>query len=148
MAAITSLLLAGAFAGCTSIVPAAAPTAPPAVLLVREASGGLCVSGTECRSVITVKTDGAWLAIDGGAHTDGVLQDGMLALLQQAIATTRLAEAPAFTGTCPVAYDGQEVTYRWTSAGVARTAASCTVEFDPADPLVLAGERLADETRG
>lgn len=146
MAAITSLLLAGVFAGCTTSVPASAPTSPPTVLLVRESSGGLCVSGTECRSVITVRTDGAWLAIGGGTRKEGTLGEGVLALLQEAVAATGLAEAPAFTGTCPVAYDGQEVTYRWTSAGAPRTAASCTVTFDPADPLVLAGERLVDET--
>jgi hypothetical protein len=44
--------------------------------------------------------------------------------------------AVPFTGECPIAFDGQELTYTFHPAGRAPvTIASCEVAIDPADPL-------------
>ena len=43
-----------------------------------------------------------------------------------------------FTGTCPVAYDGQETIYTFATASGAERIASCEVVVDPAAPLFVA----------
>ena len=75
---------------------------------------------------------------------DGHLFAADLTGLTDAVETTGLASAPPVTEVCPLAYDGQEIRYNWTAAGAAHEAASCEVAFDPADPLVVAGEALAE----
>ena len=43
-----------------------------------------------------------------------------------------------FTGTCPIAYDGQETIYTFTTASGAVRIASCEVVVDPVAPLFVA----------
>ena len=43
-----------------------------------------------------------------------------------------------FTGTCPVAFDGQETIYTFATPSGAVRIASCEVEVDPSDPLFVA----------
>jgi hypothetical protein len=141
-------LLALLLTGCAAVpaAPAAPPSPEPVVLLVKvEARGGLCVTGTTCESSITVLSDGAWTRVVNGARQTGTLTGGRVAQLADAVDRTELADAPAFTGTCPVAYDGQEQLISWLAEGKQITVASCEQEFDPADPLVAAAAELSAE---
>lgn len=141
---IPALLLTG----CAGIpaVPAGPPSPEPVVLLLKaEARGGLCVTGSMCESQITVMSDGAWTRTGGDAARSGVLPASRVAALAEAVRRTGLASAPPFTGTCPIAYDGQEQVLTWLQDGAPVTAASCEREFDPGDPLVVAAADLSAE---
>ena len=94
------------------------PRADVAIEFVLERSGGLCPSpdggGAVCRLTVVVTDHGAWNA--GGSPPPGT-GDGSLPVGS----ASRLAAifdggwealtAQRFTGTCPTAYDGQEVSY-------------------------------------
>ena len=43
--------------------------------------------------------------------------------------------AHPFTGTCPVAFDGQEVVYEFTTSDGVERIESCVTEVDPRHPL-------------
>lgn len=142
------VILALLLTGCSAIpaVPAASPIPEPVVLLVKaETRGGLCLAGTTCESSITVMSDGAWAHVVNDAERTGTLPDGRVAALTDAVKRTGLAAAPPFTGTCPIAYDGQEQVLTWLQDGKPVTVASCEQEYDPSDPLVIAAAELAAE---
>ncbi len=138
------LAIVVALAGCTSLTPAA-PAAPPSPVLLaaREAMGGLCRVDAPCGHTLTVLTDGSWELQAFEGRKEGVLTPDRLARLVDAAADTGLAAAPAFTGTCPLAYDGEEVTYRWRDGDRIREVGSCEREVDPADPLAAVLDDLA-----
>jgi len=142
------VLLGLLFTGCAAIpaVPAASPEPEPVVLLVKaDTRGGLCATGSTCESSIIVMTDGTWTHVDDGAERTGWLSGDRVATLADAVERTALAAAPPFTGTCPIAYDGQEQVLTWRREGRTLTVASCERAFDPTDPLVLAAAELYAE---
>lgn len=142
------LLLALLLTGCAAIPaePAAPPSPEPVVLLVKaETRGGLCQTGTTCESSITVLSDGAWTQVVNDVERTGALPIARIAALADAVERTQLAAAPPFTGTCPIAFDGQEQVLTWLEDGKPVTIASCEREFDPADPLVVAATQLFAE---
>ena len=75
------------------------------------------------------------------AREKGTLTTRQLRQLRAAVAGTRLSSSTPFTGTCPTAYDGTEVTYGWRAGDAWRHVSSCERVTPPADPLVrfLAG---------
>ena len=94
------------------------------------------MSGT-CGSIVVLDTDGRVRAAGDSPSDLGTVPAGDVAGLTELIAATDFAalRAHPFTGTCPVAFDGQEVVYEFTtSAGVERIA-SCETEVDPEHPL-------------
>ncbi len=131
----------------TSIVPstAAQPTnasAAPTLLSVKL-SGGFCQYG-QCWAVREIAEDGSYVAADGtGAQTSGTLDPALLAELKAQIAQADFAQIKAqpFTGTCPIAYDGQEATYTFHTAGGEETFSNCEVGIDSASPLFVAVEQ-------
>ncbi len=143
------VILAVVLSGCAAVpaVPAAGPPSPqPVVLLVKaERRGGLCVSGSMCESSITVRTDGTYTWRGNADGRSGTLSPDRFEALAAAVEQTGLASAPPFTGTCPVAYDGQEQVLTWLVDGEPVSSASCERVFDPADPLVVAAEELYAE---
>jgi hypothetical protein len=59
--------------------------------------------------------------------------------------TTEIAQADflalksrPFTGTCPIAFDGQETIYTFATASGSERIATCEVDVDPAAPLFVA----------
>lgn len=98
-----------------------------------------------CESVFTVLSDGSWTRVPvvDGVASSGVLSAGQVDSLVRGIRLTGLRSAPRFTGTCPMAYDGQEMVYAWTDPGSGRDVSygSCQVVVSESDPLVAA---LAD----
>ena len=106
-------------------------------LLTIRTEGGMCVNGG-CWSEKQIKADGSFTAADNtGAQTTGTLGAATVAELTQQIAATDFEQLKAkpFTGTCPVAFDGQEYIYTFQTAGGPQTLASCTVEIDENSPL-------------
>ena len=112
--------LVGALAGAAS---ASSDSSAPIVTVTRH--GGLCVSGSECRTTFRVGDE----VVTGKGYRARVLKPGERAALLRAIAKLDAAylKAHPFKGTCPIAYDGQESTYRF--RGFPRSVASCTYDL-------------------
>lgn len=106
-------------------------------LLTIRAEGGHCVNGG-CWSEKQIKADGAFTAADStGAQTTGTLDAAAVAELTQQIAATDFEQIKAqpFTGTCPIAFDGQELIYTFQTLSGPQTIASCKVGIDENSPL-------------
>ena len=102
-----------------------------------RADGGMCMNGG-CWSEKEIKADGSYTAVDHtGAQTSGTLDADAVAELTQQIAATDFEQIKAqpFTGTCPLAFDGQEFTYTFQTLSGPQTLASCTVAIDEESPL-------------
>lgn len=110
-----------------------------AVLAGRNYAGGLCPDGP-CSSTFTVLVDGSWEGTSSaGAVARGSVPTTVLSTLASATAATGLLSAPDFTGTCPTAFDGTEVTYTWTSPdGSVHEVSACDRQIPDDDPLVTA----------
>ena len=97
----------------------------------------MCINGG-CWSEKQIKADGSFTAADStGAQTNGTLGADKVAELTQQIAATDFEQVKAqpFTGTCPIAFDGQEYTYTFQTLSGPQTIASCTVAIDENSPL-------------
>jgi len=120
----------------STLEPSATPGRP---LVTVETRGGMCAQGA-CDSTIAIEVDGRIHAIAPAPAELGTVPGRALEAL-----TTEIAQAdfPAlkshpFTDTCPIAYDGQETIYTFTTTSAAQRIASCEVVVDPAAPLFLA----------
>lgn len=106
------------------------------VLLTIRAEGGNCIGG--CWSEKTIKANGSYTAADvTGAQKNGTLDAETVAELTQLIAAADFEQIKAqpFTGTCPIAFDGQELIYTFQTTSGPQTIASCKVGIDENDPL-------------
>ncbi len=114
--------------------PAVNPTDP---LMSIHAEGGLCVYGGCSRDTVILQ-NGTIIVNDGsGTATTQTLSAEALAQLKQAIDTADFAaiQSKQFTGTCPIAYDGQEYTFTFYQAGVKYVLDSCKVALDMSSPM-------------
>jgi hypothetical protein len=150
-AVLGAILVATVTAGCNllpglagSPAPTASPgpsaTAAPAGPLVSvEIRGGMCIDGA-CGATVVLDTDGrvrtaAKPPIDLGTVPEEDVS-GLAALIE---ATDFAAiRANPFTGTCPIAYDGQEVVYEFTTSDGVERIESCVTEVNPRHPLFAA----------
>lgn len=108
-----------------------------APILTIRTRGGMCVNG-ECSSEKQINADGSFTAADStGAQTHGTLDPAKVAELTQQIADADFAQIKAqpFTGTCPIAYDGQEYIYTFHTMSGPQTIESCAVGIDENSPL-------------
>lgn len=114
--------------------------APALVTVTRH--GGLCVSGSECRSVLRI-TDSSIVA---AGYVTRPLARAERAALLTAIARLDLAalRRHPFTGTCPTASDGTESVYRF--RGFAYPLAACTYDLRGVAAVQLT-ERLLSTLR-
>jgi hypothetical protein len=115
-------------------------------LLTIRAEGGMCVDGP-CWSEKQINADGSYTATDNtGAQSNGTLNAAQIAELTQQIAAADFdaIKAQPFTGTCPIAYDGQEYIYTFHTLSGPQTIASCTVGIDENSPLFLNIAALVD----
>ena len=111
-------------------------------LVTVEAHGGHCIGG-ECRSTITIGRDGRVTGERGGKTLDGRLTDALLQPLAGAVDATDFVAITAvpFDGVCPIAFDGQELTYTFHPVGrAAVTFSNCEVSVDSMHPLFRALE--------
>jgi hypothetical protein len=93
------------------------------------AHGGLCATGSECQSTTILTGDGQYLL--NGKLVDTVSAQNVLKL-QAAMKNTDFGalRKNTFTGTCPIAYDGQEVIYTFYLENKTEVISSCQVEID------------------
>ena len=106
-------------AGCTA--ESAGAAAKPPVLVTVSARGGLCPPSM-CHWGATITTT----TISATGHKPRRLTVPERRALLLAITELHPASLPPFTGTCPVAYDGQELSYVFRGKRVLR---SCTYDL-------------------
>jgi hypothetical protein len=128
-------LLALLAAGCVLDQPPAAD----GPLVTVEATGGMCRAGT-CRSVIAIELDGRVHQTEPEESDIHQVTAESIDVLQTAIDITdfEAIRSRPFLGTCPTAFDGQELVYTIATPHGAERIASCDVEVDPQAPLFVA----------
>ena len=130
------LLVIGAFAaGCAFVQPAA----QDGPLVTVEATGGHCLEGT-CRSVVAIEADGRVHQTEPAQMEIHQVTTASIDVLRAAIGTTdfEAIRSRPFLGTCPTAFDGQELVYTVETAHGQERIATCDVEVDPQAPLFTA----------
>lgn len=143
---LTALVSACATEGRPVVANASSsPIASDAILLSVKAVGGLCPNG-ECESTTIVHRDGHFsIRVGRDAPRNGQVPLEAVDRLAAEIARAdfpRIKSVP-FTGTCPVAYDGQELIYTFPTAAIGeQEIASCKVQIDTASPLFQAVEAV------
>jgi hypothetical protein len=150
-----AVAVAVAVAGAVGCSPGGArgdppPTSGPAVLAVMTSVGGRCTYGP-CLDSFSVADDGAWRHAENGVVVaEGRLPADDVVLLARAVERSAVVSGalPAFTGTCPTAVDGSEVTYEFTVRNVVHRAATCERRISADDPGVRALTGLRDRWAG
>jgi hypothetical protein len=147
VAAILAILLSACSGAASSpgssTGPSEAPTASPSVavgpLVSLETQGGHCLQGA-CGGTVVIEADGRVHTAAPESKDLGTLSDVLLEAL-----TTEIAQADfeaiksrPFTDTCPVAFDGLELIYTFTTPNGPEKIDSCQVIVDPAHPLFAA----------
>jgi hypothetical protein len=125
----------GSPSGSPATNDTAGNSAKPVVTI--RAEGGHCINGS-CWSEKQINEDGSYIAKDGtGANQTGTLNVAAVSELAELVATANFEEIKAqpFTGTCPIAFDGQEMTYIFHTANGDQTIAGCKVAIDPSLPI-------------
>lgn len=148
--AIALLVLALSATGCgagslqptttATPTPTLTPTPTPVgVILTVETRGGRCVDGP-CGETFFVERDGLVHQAAKQPNEIGIVPPAELAALDEAIRTTDFAalKSHRFTGTCPTAYDGQELVFEFHAPGGVERIASCEVNVDFGEPLFVA----------
>jgi hypothetical protein len=101
--------------------------------------GGECPDGA-CGSATVIARDGQVHTVEPVAADLGEVPPAILTALDAAIKTADFdaIRAVAFTGECPVNFDGQEVIYEFAAPSGVERIASCETEVDPDHPLFTA----------
>lgn len=128
-------LLVIALAVAASSAGAAGAASKPQLLVSVSASGGLCPTGV-CRSGARITTT----TINAEGHRSRRLTLSERRALTLAIARLEPASLPPFAGTCPIAYDGQELTYRFRGK---RALRSCIYDLRRVRAVQLVDRLLA-----
>jgi hypothetical protein len=137
---VAASLLAGCAAQASPAVVSPTPSSTHAGPLVTvETRGGECPDGA-CGSTIVIEADGRVHATAPTAAELGSLPGVTLEGLATEISKTDFGtlKSRPFTGTCPVAFDGQETIYTFETPSGAERIASCEVEVDPSAPVFIA----------
>ena len=119
--------------------PEPLPTPEPFPLLSIETKGGECPSGL-CTRLVNVEGDGRLHEVIPKDQVIGRAPPALVDALQVEIerANYRLILSQPFTGTCPTAYDGQQLIYTFHVSTGDRTVDTCKVAIDPNHPLFVA----------
>lgn len=131
--------LVSALLGCSpnaiaSVLPVAAGP-----LVTMTTRGGECPEGM-CGSAVVLERDGRVHRLAPDPAELGIVPPNALAALDTLVRTTNFdaIRARPFTGTCPMAYDGQEVIFEFGAPGGIERIASCETEIDVDPPLFAA----------
>ena len=139
--------------------PEPLPTPEPFPLLSIETKGGECPSGL-CTRLVNVEGDGRLHEVIPKDQVIGRAPPALVDALQVEIerADYRLILSQPFTGTCPTAYDGQQLIYTFHVSTGDRTVDTCKVAIDPDRSALRRGQRghpgrrrltgLSERTRG
>lgn len=127
--ALALLVVAWLVASCDTMPGLPADLLPAGEpLLTVESSGGLCADGP-CFARTTVLADGAIVRPDGGR--DRIEAQDWEAIVRSIETTDWDAVlAVPFQGTCPTAFDGQELTWRIRTPSGPVVVADCTTAVD------------------
>jgi hypothetical protein len=115
-------------------------TAPAATVLVEfTAVGGFCAP-PGCDRGATIRSDGTWVTTQRGVPAEGRLDAAATAALTDRIRRQvgTLATLKPSPGVCPVAYDGQNLTYSFHVGPKVVTVTNCAP--DPRDSKVVPGD--------
>jgi hypothetical protein len=139
---LVALVAAVALGGCGGSSSATFATSAPAAarpLVVVETRGGECPRAA-CGSTVIIESGGRVHSTAPTPAELGSVPESILDGLATEIARTDFEELKShpFTGTCPVAYDGQETVYTFSTSSGHERIASCEVQIDPSDPLFVA----------
>jgi hypothetical protein len=119
--------------------PSPAPSQVAGPIVIVETTGGECLQGA-CGSTIAIEADGRVHATAPAPAELGAVSaitlEGLGTEIEQAD-FARLQSRP-FTDTCPIAFDGQETIYTFTTPSGPVRLDSCKVVVDPSDPLFVA----------
>lgn len=111
------------------ITPVAASPESSQLLASVTYSGGLCISGQSCESVVTIHQNGT-VERDNEAVAQ-LPQEKLLLLVDEINEADYVAIMnQPFTGTCSVAFDGQELTYTFYLSGSTQVLPSCTYDLE------------------
>ncbi len=126
-----------ALAGCSGTLDDVLPGTGPLVTVHLE--GGMCPEGA-CQAEWVLQRDGRILAAAKPPNELGRADGGAMTALAAAVEATDYdaIRSRPFTGTCPIAYDGQEVIFEFHAAAGVQRVASCEVEIDWTHPLFVA----------
>ncbi len=104
------------------------------LIAIVEASGGLCPGGVVCGSKISVRNDGSVTTTEGKL----VMLPAEVLQLQEVMTIENLnkLKAQKFTGTCPSAYDGQEVVFKFYPGRGEEKIGSCEYAIPEDNPLM------------
>jgi hypothetical protein len=139
------LLLSGCSVNLAGLVPAStssskptasASVAPGAVVFSLGSGGGLCPDGP-CSSTRKFYGDGRF---SGGGY-EGKIDAALVRKVATEVARADFGgiKSKPFKGTCPTAYDGQEVTYTFPRpGGGSESLGSCQYDLDDKHPLFKA----------
>jgi hypothetical protein len=131
---------AAASAAPSAAASAAASIDPSGALATVELRGGECAAPATCDTVITLDASGR-IHLNAKPPNDlGTASASELKALQDAIDSTDFdaLRNPAFTGTCPTAYDGQELLFSFTTAHGVERLESCKSALDYNAPVFKA----------
>ncbi len=113
------------------------------MVLAINGSGGMCMYGG-CISQTTVYANGTYFVSQGAGSTLEVKRGELNATRVNAlVASIRNTDFDAirsreFSGTCPIAYDGQQFEYIFDNSGKTEILNSCKQEIDYDSPLFRA----------
>jgi hypothetical protein len=134
IAGLSSVLL-----GCSPGAIASLLPVPAGPLVTMSTRGGECPEGM-CGSAVVIERDGRVHRVAPDPVELGTVPPNALAALDTLVRTTDFdaIRARPFTGTCPMAYDGQEVIFEFGVPGGTERVASCETEIDLDSPLFAA----------
>jgi hypothetical protein len=137
-AAVIGALLAAVLAATAATAGAAG--SKPIVTVTRH--GGLCVTGSECRSMLRI--DDTTISAEGfrPRRLSAAERTALLAAVGKL--NLRYLKAHPFKGTCPIAYDGSEAIYRF--RGFSRALPSCKYDLRRVGAVQIV-ERLLSSLR-
>jgi hypothetical protein len=133
-----------------SAVPSS-PSAPPAAagpLVTLTTQGGQCMAGS-CDTTVAIDADGTVRQTAPQTAELGTVSAPTLEALRTEIdqADFGAIKSHPFTDACPIAFDGQQFIYRFTTGSSFETIDSCVVVVDPANPLFVAVSAALAEVR-
>ena len=123
-----------ALTGCsTNALPLTGP------LVTVQMRGGMCPEGM-CDASVILERDGRAHSAAKPPNDLGQVGGEAMAALTAAIQATDFAKLKSmpFTGQCPIAFDGQELVFEFTTVTGTQRVASCEVDIDWGNPLFVA----------
>jgi hypothetical protein len=133
MALATASLAACNATATNEIVPGTGP------LVTVQMRGGMCPEGA-CDTSVILERDGRVHSAAKPPNGLGAVAPPQMDALNVAITAADFAtlKSKPFTGECPVAFDGQELIFEFSTLTGTQRLASCEVEIDYGNPLLIA----------